>query len=452
MNGLKRRLFGPPIRLARKSVAGLKKTYYAIARRFVHQLFRSVFEDPIVAWKPDVVHVHDGLSLPLGASAAKRSGAHMVFDSHELEAHRNPPLSAWQKRNVERIERRYLPKADAVTTVGHKISQYLASTYAIAPPEVIYNAPPISHRPLPEKWQQPARGALRAEAGIPKDAVVLVYTGNITINRGIEQMLDGLAYYLNEHGPSADIYLSMVGKTRPETREAIIARADELGLLSRINFHDPVSPTAVVEFISDGNIAVIPVIPATLSYDYAMPNKLFESMMAGLPILGTRLAEMAPFIEKHALGLCYTANSASGFSEALAQLLKDGQPRRFSEERRQELARMFGWEAQERVLLNVYAGLGTPEGPLRIAMVVPNPCDPDYRVVKQAETLAGAGHRVCVFCTRPTGSDLPDEEVINAVTYRRLDWSTRTAANGFLRFHGRQLSAKLKPHPKLAQS
>lgn len=446
---------GPPLRVARRVYRGLiglvrkgflalKKFYYSKARLYVHQLFRSVFEEEIVAWTPDVVHTHDGMSLPLGVSAAVRSNAFMVFDSHELEAHRNPPLSASQRRSVEKIEQYYLPLADAVTTVGHKIADHLKDKYGITRPQVIYNAPPKNPRPLPEKWQQPARTSLRTEAGIGPDTTVLVYTGNITINRGVEQTLEGMAQYLGRAGAIQDIRLSMVGKTRPETFDAISVLAEKLGLQDHINFHDPVSPTAVVDFIAEGDIAVIPVIPVAMSYDYAMPNKLFESMLAGLPILGARLAEMAPFIEKHKIGVCYDPLSAKSFADALGQLLVSGKAPRLSAKRKQELTDEFSWEAQETVLHNVYAGLQASQDALRVAMVVPNPCNPDYRVVKQAETLAAAGHKVRIFCTRPTGSDLPDLETVNTVEYRRLDWSVRSAADGLFRFHFRRLCEKYR--------
>lgn len=438
MNDFKQRLLRSPVSIPLKGLMAIRNAYYRTAKLYIHQLFRSVFEEEIVAWTPDVVHTHDGLSLPLGASCAASGNALMVFDSHELEAHRNPPLSPRERRNVEKIEQRYLPKADAVTTVGHKIAEYLEHEYSIPRPRVIYNAPPQTPRPLPEKWQQPTRTSLRAEAGISKEATVLVYTGNITVNRGVEQTLEGMAQYLKRADAVQDIRLSMVGKTRPETFDAINQLADKLGLQKHIHFHDPVSPTSVVDFISEGDIAVIPVIPIALSYDYAMPNKLFESMLAGLPILGARLAEMGPFIEKHKLGVCYDPLSAEAFSDALAQLIVEGKAPRLSEARKQELAKQFSWEAQEDVLRDVYHQLNPSGRALRIAMVVPNPCNPDYRVVKQAETLAVMGHQVRVFCTRPTGSDLPDLETINSVEYRRIDWSVRSAVDGFLKFHLRR--------------
>lgn len=438
-------------RYINSSILRVHRTLVNVAKSSAHHFFRALFEDEIVAWKPDVVHAHDGMSLPLGVIAAQRSNARLVFDSHELETHRNPPLSPRLRRNVEKIEQRYLPMADAVTTVGHKIAEHLETQYAIARPRVIYNAPPQSLRPLPKKWQQPGRTSLRAEAGIPANAIVLVYTGNIAVNRGVEQTLKGMANYLKREDAVQSIRLSMVGNIHPKTFAKITQLAETLGLKGHIHFHDPVSPTAVVDFIAEGDIAVIPIIPAALSYEYAMPNKLFESMLAGLPILGARLIEMAPFIEDHELGVCYDPLSASAFANALAQLLKTGQALRLSDARKQELADRFGWEAQEAVLHDVYQRLKTKPGPLRIAMVVPNPCNPDYRVVKQSETLSAAGHQVCIFGTRPPSSNLPYHETINSIEYRRIDWSARSAVIGLVTFHLKHFGAKFRK-PRQNQS
>lgn len=59
----------------------------------------------------------------------------------------------------------------------------------------------------------------------------------------------------------------------------------------------------------------------------------------------------------------------------------------------------------------------------RIAMLVSNPCSPDYRVIKQAESLAKAGYEVRVFCTWKPGLRIPTHEIINGVTYVRREWN-----------------------------
>lgn len=68
----------------------------------------------------------------------------------------------------------------------------------------------------------------------------------------------------------------------------------------------------------------------------------------------------------------------------------------------------------------------------KVAIVVPNPCNPDYRVVKQAETLARAGYEVRIFCTNTPKGDLPAWEEINGVAYVRRPWSARSALKSAL--------------------
>jgi hypothetical protein len=59
----------------------------------------------------------------------------------------------------------------------------------------------------------------------------------------------------------------------------------------------------------------------------------------------------------------------------------------------------------------------------KVAMLVSNPCNPDYRVVKEAESLAKAGYDVRVFCVWQRGLAAPAFEQINGVTYVRREWN-----------------------------
>jgi len=58
--------------------------------------------------------------------------------------------------------------------------------------------------------------------------------------------------------------------------------------------------------------------------------------------------------------------------------------------------------------------------PKKIAIVVANPCNPDYRVIRQAETFAKAGHEVVLFSTK--NAKTPHNEVFNGVLYIRERW------------------------------
>ncbi|GLP87863.1 hypothetical protein [Tritonibacter mobilis] len=59
----------------------------------------------------------------------------------------------------------------------------------------------------------------------------------------------------------------------------------------------------------------------------------------------------------------------------------------------------------------------------RVVMLVSNPCNPDYRVTKEAESLARAGYEVCILATWKPKLGIPIQEEINGVTYLRFEWN-----------------------------
>ena len=408
----------------------LRKHAIARVRSYAFEAFRAVFAKPMTASAPDIVHCHDSMPLLAAQSVAQATGAALIYDSHELEAHRNIFMPPYLKAKITSVEAGVLPTADAVITASDCIADVLSQTYGIARPIVVHNAPPRTPMPLPTRWQQPSREtSLRQEAGISDDAVLMVYTGNVVVNRGLEQTVAGLAEYYRTAPAPRDVHFSIVGSTKDGTADVVRAQVEAVGLTDKVHFHAPVPPTEVTSFIATADVAVVSVMPVTRSYDCAMPNKLFEASMAGLPILGADLAAQGPFIKENDLGVTYDPTSASSFCAALITLLAD--PARYARDKvaQEAFDSAYSWEAQGRKITDLYARIAAARGRAiqRVAMVVPNPCDPDFRVIKEAETLAAAGYEVTLFATRTKGSDLPAAEEINGVRYQRCDWNARAA-------------------------
>lgn len=68
----------------------------------------------------------------------------------------------------------------------------------------------------------------------------------------------------------------------------------------------------------------------------------------------------------------------------------------------------------------------------KVAFLVANDCNPDFRVIKEAESLVSAGREVRIFCLLPVGSNLPREEKINGVVYIRKNIFDSTGIIGFI--------------------
>ena len=331
-----------------------------------HTLFcdlslRMVFRAEMTAWRPDVVHAHDGIALPLASKVADDCGARLVFDSHELETHRNPPLSRIRRWQVQHLERKYLPKADAVFTVGQKIAGFLSSAYKIKQPVVLYNSPRVSPRPMSQRWDTPDRSNLREELLIRRNGFLLVHTGNVTFNRGIEQAVIGLSKAVSnpafKDAYPGGVHLALVGKRVPQ----VVARIEQLhqryGACIQLHFVEPVAANRVVDYISTADASISAGVPLVLSYEFGMPNKLFEALMAGLPLIASDLVEMKRFIAENRLGVSYQADDTDKLAEAFTELAFNMERYRIPADRLDTLRQRFCWEAQEAKLLNTYSEL-----------------------------------------------------------------------------------------------
>lgn len=281
--------------------------------RYQHLAFSWTFEEAIVAWKPDIIHCNDWQTLHLGTLAKIRVGSKVVFDSHELETHRNPPLPPARKRWMERYERNHFENCDLITTVCDSIAEYLKSHYNIEQPLVVENAPfkviPAGNETVARWGRTPVTSTLRSESGFSETDFILVVVGNVTINRGIETVIDAV----DKLPPN--VKLTLLGKALPAFKEKVTAQINGLGIGDRIRFLQPVNPTAVVPFLQTADLGVIPLIPATLSYEYALPNKLFECAFAGLPIVASNTSEVLRVLNEYGLGETYQAGDSSALVE-----------------------------------------------------------------------------------------------------------------------------------------
>lgn len=285
--------------------------------KYQHTAFHLVFEELLVDWSPDLVVCNDWQTLSLGATLKEKNGAKLIYDSHELETHRNPPLPKARKKWMENYERKHLKSCDLITTVCEPIADYLQQNYGVKKPLVITNAPHKETKPLSEVFERwgrlPEKSTLRNECGFGPDDLVLVIVGNATVNRGIETAIKAISTLPH------DVKLAVLGNVVPKFKESLDQLVRECDVESRIKFVEPVHPTAVVNFLRTANVGLIPLIPATLSYDFALPNKFFECAFANLPIIASDTIEIKRMIVKYSLGHTFSA----GDSKDLACVLTD---------------------------------------------------------------------------------------------------------------------------------
>jgi glycosyltransferase involved in cell wall biosynthesis len=307
-------------------------------------LFSSIYLKPVMDMKPDLIHAHELITLPTAAKAARKTGARLVYDSHELERYRDQRVTFLQRLWIRRLENTYSKAAGTVVTVGDRLGDYLKKFIKRDDIAVIYNTPLIA--PCPRN----IRDDLRMDASVP----LMVFVGNITTGRGLDKVLP-----LVSQVPG--MVLATVG---PQKNKQILnelkRQASRLKLDgSRLRFLPSVPWDQVVSYITGADIGIIANEPLTLSYVNCMPNKLFEMAFAGVPMLvNSQMAAIFQVVTEYHLGLALDFDKdTSCLPHAIGKILREKTAFVMDAERVAAFEAKYSWEAQRKRLLSIYQNL-----------------------------------------------------------------------------------------------
>jgi glycosyltransferase involved in cell wall biosynthesis len=133
-------------------------------------------------------------------------------------------------------------------------------------------------------------------------------------------------------------------------------------VLDRLDVRPPVPPSEVGKAIADADVGLVLIQPTSLSHRMSLPNKLFEYVAAGMPLIATDLPVMGPLVRDEGIGEVVPPGDVKAIAAALRRL---ADPARNAEVRKR--VRAFGkhtnWEQERRVLEDVYAGLRSRAAP-----------------------------------------------------------------------------------------
>lgn len=246
-------------------------------------------------WQPDIAHAHDLNTLYAAKLVKKNTNSKIVYDSHELWIHRNRVnRKATIEKQLDRIVEKHLIKeADAIITVCDSIGEWLSNKYDSIPKPVILRNMPylLSNEHSPHN--------LKDRYGINKNDIAIIYTGKITTGRGIDIGIKVLEETDNTH-------FLLLGYGNDDFVFDLEKQILEKKLQDRVTFCAAVPHNEVSSFIAGADIALVFIEPICLSYEYALPNKLFESIQAGIPIMGSNLIEIKKIVDENEVGLCFS--------------------------------------------------------------------------------------------------------------------------------------------------
>ena len=113
-----------------------------LSLKWVSRYIRFVYLDEVINFKPDIIHAHDLETLRAATYFKKLTGCKVIYDAHEFEIDRNPPMGKLSKLYVRQQEGKYIKSVDLVVTVSNEIADELQTNYTLKEkPLVILNIP-----------------------------------------------------------------------------------------------------------------------------------------------------------------------------------------------------------------------------------------------------------------------------------------------------------------------
>jgi glycosyltransferase involved in cell wall biosynthesis len=295
---------------------------------------------------PDVVHSHDLYTLPAAIGLARRHGAKVIWDAHELETERAPPLPGERKAFIDHLERHLFDSVDEICTVCDSVADFYAARFPKRRPFVVMNSPEVSQ--LGHTGND-----IRTATGVGA-APIAVYTGIVgREGRGLHVMCEAMRFLPEWH-------LVVLGPRHPGNDEWLLGHAAQQGVESRVHLLPPVPHEQVVESIRSATVGVCPIQPITLSYRFAAPNKLFEMAFAGLPLVVSNLPEMERIVRTIQIGVVFEHPSATSLAAAIRTAAADRPLYELDEPRKALLDSLYSWDVQKARLYEAYQRLLNP--------------------------------------------------------------------------------------------
>lgn len=287
--------------------------------------------------RPSHVSCHNVMLLPLSILAAWLAGGQLIYLPHELETER--ASTSGKRQALERwIERKLIHKAEQIVVVCDPIADWYAQQYDLHNIHVLRN--------MPEKEALVCRDignkAFRHVFDIPPAATVFIYQGVMGAARGTPALLEIFGSLDAERA-----HLVLMGYGDPAS-DAVIHEA--CARCTNIHYHPAVPIDVITSYTAGADVGLFITQEEALSYRMSLPNKFFEYIHAGLPVLLTdNLEYMRDILTRNNLGWAVPVDEIRNKIDVLSQRPLE----QFSGSVAQYAASAV-WESDAKILHRVY--------------------------------------------------------------------------------------------------
>ncbi|MBU8731719.1 glycosyltransferase [Cytobacillus oceanisediminis] len=283
-----------------------------------------------------IYHSNDLNTLPQGYICAKWriSRKKLIYDSHEVQTSRtgyDGPFHGW-------LEKFLVKKVDSMIVENHTRAKYNEDLYGFYP-NVVHNYPFKQISNSTEKVN------IHEMLNLPADEKILLYQGGIQIGRGLDKLIQAAPYF-----HEGTLVLVGDGKIKPQ----LVKMVDEMGLNDRVKFIPKVPLSDLPKFTRNAYLGFQVLNNVCFNHYSASSNKLFEYMMAGVPVVACEFPEIKRVVEGEKTGICVNSHDHISIVNAVNYLIENPN---FRDELSNNcfVARYkYNWDTEKHEFLKIY--------------------------------------------------------------------------------------------------
>jgi glycosyltransferase involved in cell wall biosynthesis len=290
------------------------------------------------ALSADVIHAHDLDTLWPATEVARRRGIPVVYDSHEYFIEQSGLVGRPLMRGFwSRLERRLIRNVHRTITVSESIARELRDRYRLEEVTTLRNLPPFRSAVESRKIHQ----VLDLDPGLK----VVLYQGGFLTDNGLAEQIEAVSTV-------SGAVMVLIGDGPCEAELMSIVRTR--GLEKKIYFIDRVPFSDLHEYTCSADLGLCLIKGSGQSFYHSMPNKLFEYMMAGLPVLASNFPEMQAVVDESKAGRVTSPGDVQAVADTIRDMLADPMVLQKYAAAARLAAEQYCWERERSKLVQLY--------------------------------------------------------------------------------------------------
>ena len=326
--------------IQRSSVGALKiPVYFNFWRRFVREILKK--------HEIEAIHIHDLPLCRIGIELKRQKKVKLILDLHEnwpallgISIHANTFLGKIlsSEKQWRSYEKNCSLEADAVITVANEMKERISNLGISSKKIFVLENTPDNDSVSELKFETDNK------------FFTLIYIGGISYHRGLQYAIDGLRLLV----PELPVRLWIAGDGK--FSDNLKAQVKSLDLQDFVVFFGLLPKTKTVDLMKKADLGLIPHIRSEQS-DNSSPNKLFEYMAAGLPVLASNCISIKRVLDETEAGITYIFDSPSDFANVVKIIYNNrGKSGLFVSNGIKAIREKYNWQQGSASLVKLYAG------------------------------------------------------------------------------------------------